>query len=179
MIRKSCCYIKKSCSYTSRAGFSLIEMLVVLSVFSVLIVVVTQTLTISLRGSKKSESASTSRENAQYAVNVMDRLLKNARSLTCTTSTGSRLNYVDEYGNAAYFACVTSGTDTYIASNSSSQRLTSNAVRITNCTAVFTCTKSANRLDATDITIVASDAKNSGVDGSQVTISTKILLRNY
>lgn len=165
--------------FKSISGFSLIEMLVVLFVFSILAIVVTQTLSLSLRGSQKSESLGNTRENVAYAINVMDRLLRNSRSLTCSTSTGARLNYIDEHGNAAYFACVTSGTDTYIASNSSTQRLTVNNMRITNCNAVFTCTQGLDVPDEADISIAATDANNPGAEGSGITVSTKILLRNY
>jgi prepilin-type N-terminal cleavage/methylation domain-containing protein len=164
-------------------GFSLIEILVVLFVFSILIVVVTQTLAISLRGSRKSESVGNTRTNVQYAVNVMDRLLRNARSLSCPTSTISKLNYVDEHGNAAYFECVTVSGKSYIASNSASQRLTSDTVTITNCSdatkPVFRCTQGAGVPDAVDIFINGTDANVSGIEGSSVPISTKILLRNY
>jgi prepilin-type N-terminal cleavage/methylation domain-containing protein len=167
----------------SSPGFSLIEMLIVLFVFSILIVVVTQTLTLSLRGSRKSESVGNTRSNVQYAINTMDRLLRNARSLTCSASTNSKLNYVDEYGNASYFECVPAGGKSYIASNSATQRLTSDTVIVSNCTdtakPVFTCNNGLGIPDSADIMINGIDANVSGVDGSSVSISTKILLRNY
>jgi prepilin-type N-terminal cleavage/methylation domain-containing protein len=165
-------------------GFSLIELLVVLFVFSILMIVVTQTLALSLRGSRKSESVSGTRTNVQYAINVMDRLLRNARSLKCPAIPNpSRLDYIDEYGNNAYFSCVTSGGTSYIASNSATQRLTSDTVTITNCTdptkpPVFTCNNTTIP-HSVDITIIGTDAKNTGSEGSTVPISTKILLRNY
>lgn len=163
-------------------GFSLIEMLIVLFVFAILAIVATQTLTLSLRGSKKSESVSKNRENIQYAVNVMDRLLRNARDITCATpspATSNRVDYIDEYGNAAYFSCQTVGTDTFIASNSATARLTSNTVRITNCSAVFSCTNGVGVPDSVDIRVIGQDANVVGAEGSTVDISTKILLRNY
>src|SRR5258706_12974663 len=98
-------------------GFSLIEMLVVMFVFSILAIVVVQTLAITLRGSKESESQVQARENIQYAISVMDRTVRNARRLTCSGATAT-LSYIDEYGNAANFQCLTSSGNTYIASNS-------------------------------------------------------------
>lgn len=163
-------------------GFSLIEMLIVLFVFTILAVVATQTLTLSLRGSRKSESVSNNRENIQYAVSVIDRLLRNARDITCTTpspAATNRVNYVDEYGNSAYFSCETVGADTFIASNSSTARLTSDSVKITNCNAVFSCTNGVGVPDSIDIRVKGTDSNVSGAEGSQVDISTKILLRNY
>jgi prepilin-type N-terminal cleavage/methylation domain-containing protein len=167
-------------SRQSRAGFSLIEMLVVLFVFSILAVVSSQALTLTLRGSRKSESVTQSRENIQYAMNVMDRLIKSAKDLTCTTSTpNDRVDYVDEYGNAAYFECLTSNGNSYIASNSASARLTSDQVNITNCSQVFTCTNGTGIPDSVDISIFAVDSNVTGSDGASITAATKIFLRNY
>jgi prepilin-type N-terminal cleavage/methylation domain-containing protein len=161
-------------------GFSLIEMLVVIFVFSILAVVSAQSLSLTLRGSRKSESLTEARENVQYAVNVIDRLIKGSQDLTCASTTPSnRVDYIDEYGNNAYFQCVTSGTDTYIASNSSSQRLTSNDVRITNCNQVFTCTDNTANPDSLDVSITATNANAVGADGALITATTKIFLRNY
>jgi len=175
------CKVQNS-KFKVNSGFSLIEMLVVLFVFAILAIVMTQTLALSLRGSRKSESSSNTRENVQYALNVIDRVLRNARSLTCPSSTPTnRIDYTDEYGNSAYFQCI-SGTDSYIASNSATQRLTSDKIKISNCATVFSCKdgKSINIPDSLDISITATDATNgTGAEGSSVSLSTKILLRNY
>lgn len=167
---------------TFQKGFSLIEMLVVMFVFSILAVVSSQVLTLSLRGTRKSESVGETRQNAQYALDVIDRLLKNARSLTCSLpapSISNRLDYVDQYGNASYFECISSGSDNYIASNSATRRLTSNTVTITNCNQVFSCTKGVGVPDTLDITISAASVNQTGAEAGGVTLSTKILLRNY
>lgn len=162
-------------------GFSLIEILVVIFVFAILATVAVQSLALTIRGTKKSESVIKSRENVQYAVNVMDRQLRNARSISCPVSgtQSNRIDYTDQYGSAAYFQCVTTGTDSYIASNSASNRLTSNEVRITNCATAFTCSTAVNVPDSIDIVINALDINSVGSEGSAVTVSTKILLRNY
>jgi len=163
----------------SFSGFSLIEMLVVMSVFSILAIVATQTLTLSIRGSRKSDSISETRENVQYALNVMDRLLKNARRLSCTTYNipTARVDYIDEYDKLVYFSCE-GAPDSYIASNSAASRLTSPNVVISNCSQVFICHKGVGVPDSVDVSINAT-TKNSGIDGASVPLSTKILLRNY
>jgi prepilin-type N-terminal cleavage/methylation domain-containing protein len=171
---------KQTGNWKITSGFSLIEMLVVLFVFSILAVVASQALTLTLRGSRKSESVTQSRENVQYAVNVMDRLIKNAQQLTCTSSTPSnRVDYIDEYGSAAYFECITSSGNSYLASNSASARLTSNTVNITNCSQVFRCTDGVGIPDSLDVSITAVDSNISGSDGASITAATKIFLRNY
>lgn len=164
-----------------RNGFSLIEMLVVMFVFSILAIVVVQTLAITLRGSKKSESQVQARENIQYAISVMDRQIRNARSLTCSGQTNT-LSYTDEYGNPANFQCISSSGNYYIASNSA--RLTSNSINITNCDAsaslyAFTCIQNTGTPDEVNIAITATDSNVGGAEGSSVTVAKKILLRNY
>ncbi|KKQ98745.1 MAG: General secretion pathway protein H [Candidatus Woesebacteria bacterium GW2011_GWB1_39_12] len=167
----------------SEAGFSLIEMLVVVAVFSILAIVATQSLSSSLRGSKKSESQVIVRENVDFALSTMERLLRNAKSITSCSPT-STLIYIDEYEKPGVtsFQCITSGTDTYIASVSGSPavsvRLTSPDVRITNCS-IFVVCQNLTKPHSVDISIQAERSGVTGAEGSQIIESTKILLRNY
>ena len=157
---------------TTICGFSLIEMLVVVAVFSILAVVATQSLSSSLRGSKKSESQVIVRENVDFALSTMERLLRNAKSITsCSPST--KLTYVDEYDKSVYFEC----TGGYVASNSAGVRLTSPDITVS-CASVFSC-NIGSIPHSVDITITAERTGISGAEGSQITESTKILLRNY
>lgn len=159
----------------SSEGFSLIEILIVLAVFTVLAILVTQVIFRSIRGSKKSESLSHVRDNLDYALNSMEKNLRNAKEITnCTAST---ITYTDVFGNTGKtYACMNLGIDGNIAS--SSARLTSTDVKITSCS--FTCSYSvAGRPDYIDLVITATDAKASGVESAQVTTQTRIMLRNY
>ena len=122
---------------TNLQGFSIIEMLVVIAVFSILAIVTTQTLSLSLRGSRKSDAQSRARQNVDYAISTMERLLRNSKSIT--GACGSQINYVDEYDKAGRFRCMCSGSDCYIASGSANLRITSSEVTITNCSNVFSC----------------------------------------
>ncbi|OGM23198.1 hypothetical protein A2865_00040 [Candidatus Woesebacteria bacterium RIFCSPHIGHO2_01_FULL_39_17] len=152
-------------------GFSLIEMLIVVAVFSILAVVATQSLSSSLRGSKKSESQVIVRENVDFALSTMERLLRNADNLNCASSDANTLVYIDEYGNSVRFDC-SSGS---ISSESST--LTSPDIEV-DCTSVFTCNNTSIP-HSVDITIKAERTGITGAEGSQITETTKILLRNY
>lgn len=156
---------------TNRQGFSLIELLVVISTFSILAVLVTQSIALTLRGSKKSESLYKVREDVSYAMNIMERLIRGAREITCTDSL--TLDYIDEYGADTYFSCE-GGANGYIASGSA--RLTSDSTNI-DCSLgnTFNCS-SPNYVE---ISITAESAEASGIEGSKMTSSTKILLRVY
>ncbi len=174
--------MKKTKSYFS--GYSLIEMLVVLVIFTFLGIVVTQSLASSLRGTRKSENQNITKENVDYAMSVMERLLRNASDLNCATSTATRLNYTDESGRAVYFMC--DGTPSAIASGSATppvfvNLLTSaSAVNITSCAGVvFACVEGVNVPDSVTITLTGQYVTTTGAEGSQVTSTSRILLRTY
>src|SRR3990167_11388670 len=101
-------------------GFTLIEILVVITIFSVLTILVTQTIIFSLRSTKKSESLNQARQNLDYAAQIVERHIRNAdRIETCSGSPVTSISYYDAYGIASSFSCVSD----YVASGS--YRLTS------------------------------------------------------
>ncbi len=157
---------------TNQQGFSLIELLVVISIFSILAVLVTQSIALTLRGSKKSESLFKVRGDVSYAMNIMERLIRGAREITCSADYLT-LDYIDEHGTDTSFSCE-GGVNGYIASESA--RLTSDSTNI-DCSLgnVFNCS-SPNYVE---ISITAESADASGIEGSKITSSTKILLRVY
>lgn len=107
-------------------GFTLIETLVVLSVFSILAILVTSIIIYSLRGSKKSENTYLVRDKLSYAVEIIDRQMRNAKAiippgdsleLRCSTLDADssvvlkgekRIDYRDQNGTATYFDCSSS-----------------------------------------------------------------------
>jgi prepilin-type N-terminal cleavage/methylation domain-containing protein len=161
-------------------GFSLIEMLIAIALFAIVAVITTQSLAASLKNSQKSEALSRARENADYAVSTMDRLLRNAQKITSCSSTV--LTYNDEYGGLTTLSCESMSGQGYIASGSANIRLTSTEVDVNeNCTGtVFNCPGVPAGVPQTVIiTVKVSDANLTGAEGAVVTSQTKINLRNY
>jgi len=162
-------------------GYSLMEVLMAIGVFSLLAVLVTQTLAITLRSAKKSDSDSRVRTTLDYAITVMERQLRNANSITSTCENGgttlSQISYIDAYDVPASFSCIDdSGEDEkYVASNSA--RLTTPGIEILPCS--FTCTSNNKTPDTIDINLTGRELKATGVESSQVTVQSRILLRNY
>jgi prepilin-type N-terminal cleavage/methylation domain-containing protein len=161
-------------------GYSLIEMLVVVFIFSILAIITTQSLVTSLRTTNKTENLGLVRENLDFAMNVMERSIRNAKDLDCASSNAFTLNYTDEWGGYVNFTCDNTGD--FIASNSA--RLTSSDIMIVNCpgtpTAIFACTDGSPGVpDSVTITLIARDTKNAGAESSQVTTTTKVHLRSY
>lgn len=165
-------------------GFSLIEMLVVVGIFAVVALVSTQSVLLTIRSSRKSESLVYIRQNLDYALSVMERHLHAAKGVTCTSST--TVTYTDDLGTSPLptFSCVDTaagGDPGYVASNSA--RLTSANVDVTGCT--FTCPQVTPTPGVptpplnVEVSFTAIPATNTGVESATVTETRKILLRSY
>ena len=59
-------------------GFSLLEILVVIAVFSILAILTTQAVLLTLKGSKKSESLTKVRGSIDYSLAIIERSIRNA-----------------------------------------------------------------------------------------------------
>jgi len=162
-----------------KKGFSLIEMLISIALFAIVSVISTQSLANSLKNSRKSESLSKARENVDYALSTMERLLRNAQDLSCSAD-HKTLTYTDEYDSITTLSCNAAGK--YIASGSS--RLTSTDVNVycNDATAYpFTCPAVPAGVPKTVTIIVKAEDANlgSGAEGAVVTSQTKVNLRYY
>jgi prepilin-type N-terminal cleavage/methylation domain-containing protein len=160
-------------------AFTLLEILVVVSIFAVLGILITRSVILTLSGGRKSESIVNVRENLDYSLGVMERQLRNANSVTdCTNADTSKISYVDSNGNPATFSCVNAGNPNlvgYIASGSA--RLSNNSVNVTACS--FVCELGVGIPSSITISLVGKDASASGTENSVVTTVTKVSLRNY
>lgn len=160
------------------SGFTLLEMLVVITIFSALGILVTRSVLLTLGGGQKTENLVRVRENLNYAQGVIVRQLRNANSISdCTNSDTSSIQYVDQNGNTSSFSCVGIGKGLgYVASNSA--ELTDSNINVTSCS--FTCVLgTAATPDSITINLQAQDASSSGVLNSQVTTTTEVSLRDY
>lgn len=158
-------------------GTSLIEIVVVLGVFTVLGILSTRVIVLSLQGSKKADAQIKVRENLDYAVGVIERNLRNAKNITsCGTNI---VSYVDSNNVATSFSCLNISSLGFVASGSANLRLTSDEIKITACS--FTCTTGTQLTPPkVAISIKAVDAASQGSkEGSTVSISTEINLRTY
>lgn len=153
-------------------GMSLIEILVVITIFAIMGVVITRAVILTVGGSKKSESIVKVRENLNYAMGVIERQMRNADSvLTCPNSDTATIDYIDQYGMAASFSC---GTD-YVASGSA--KLTNIDIKVTSCS--FVCTLGSGSPDSVKVSFVAKDKNAVGIQNSSVSVESQISLRNY
>lgn len=156
-------------------AFSLVEILIVVSIFAVIGLLSVRSISQTLKSAKKSDSLVRVRENVNYSLAVIERQLRNSESITCPNASTSLLTYVSLEGTTTSFSCVTSGTDKYIASGSG--RLTSSDISVSTCS--FSCTQDVNNPAIVKINIVAEDAVGTSTERGSVTTQTEIVVRNY
>lgn len=163
-------------------GVSLFEIIIVVGIFAAVAVLTTRSTFLTLRGTRKSDAQIRVKENLEYGVAIIERQLRNADVISQTTVCDgatelSRVDYTDSQGNASFIACQSVGlTSGYIASGSA--RLTNDEITISSCS--FVCSPQAGPAPANiTINITGIDLSGSGAESSQVTLSTKVFLRNY
>lgn len=164
----------------SERGMSLMEVLVVITIFAVLGILVTQSVALTLQGSRKSESIVKARENLDYSLSIIERQIRSAGSITspCPNPGADKsISYLDQNGDPGSFSCVNTGAvNSYIASGSA--RLTNDAVKVTSCS--FVCTPAtATNPPLITVDVALKEASASGVQSANVSASTQIYLRNY
>lgn len=163
--------IQKPKDRFTKAGFTLIEMLVVVFIFSVVGILVTRSVQLSLRATRKSEVASEVRSEVDYALNVIERHLRGAESIDSTTCTSSNFDFVSDEGSGS-FSC--SGGRIFL----NGEPLTGQKVSI-DCSSLFDCQFPEGRPDYVVVAVDAESAESVGDENVSVNFSTRITLRNY
>lgn len=153
-------------------GFTLIELLVALGVFIVLAVFITQSLSSILRLRSKSEVSRLVRQESDYAMSTINRYLRGALSITCSSG---GVTYYDVDGVSGEFGCRSQDDDFYIASGSAGLRLTSPAVKVDRC--AFSCSEDGGTISIS-FTVSQSQAASDIRDSASQSVSSQIQLRN-
>ncbi len=133
-------------------GFTLIELLVSVAIISGLGVLLAQAFFTTSRSNTKVERLTDVKQNGEYALAVMERMIRNARTLTASCSSDGSVAtpsaaIVNPDGLTTTFMCEMEGSVSRLASVSAeaTEYLTSNAVTLggTSCdtdSLVFYCT---------------------------------------
>lgn len=162
-----------------KKGFTLIEILVVVTIFAVLGILISRSIILSIGGSKKSEAIVQVRDNLDYASGIITRQLRTSLQVSpCTGEQVTTINYLDQVGNAASFACVIPGDGSlgYIASGSA--KLTSDQVDVTGCS--FVCSPATSTTPTIILyNLQAQSSSATSTQNTQVNIDSQVSLRNF
>jgi len=160
-----------------RNGFTLIESLVVVGVFSILALISSQILLSTLKGTTKSETESEVHQNGDYALSVISQMLRNSRRLISPTTSGSytSLTIQNPDRNQTVFTCDLPNQT--VASNSA--RLISDNIKATTCSFEFTFPPSGPPTVTIDFTLVKNPTSSRPEETAQTDFTTQVTLRNY
>lgn len=150
-------------------GFSLIELLIVVGVFSVLGVVVSQAIVSSVRTAKKADTSVEVRETVSFALETIERKALNATDVPSCQSADTSFLYISGSEEDSIYECV----DNHLRENGA--RITNDTTRLTKCELI--CSVDAS--GAPTITVnLDGESINDGIDGAQVSLSKKIRPRS-
>ncbi len=154
-------------------GFTLIEILVVSTVFAVVSIIVVQATILAIRGSVKTDRTVSVRENLDYAAGIIEREIRNAQSISGCGG-GTLVSYVDVDGSDSVIECKLGSDWGYVELGG--QRLTGENVLVENC--VFSC-GGVGVLDAPEYVDVSISGKSVDGDEPLVVVNTRAALRTY
>lgn len=154
-------------------GFTLLEILVVISLIGLISVTASGFLIVSLRSSSKANIVKEVRQSGSYALSVMEGLILTSVSVGCTPP--HTINVKDKDGYLTSFACNEEGTI-----SSSSANLTSTNLTVAKNSCNFSCVARPGFPTKVHIEFVLqkgdSDSKPS--EGASVKFETEVLSRN-
>lgn len=171
------------------AGFTLVELLAVLAIFSMVVSIAGSILFNSLRISNKANIISSARQNGDFITNQLSQSLRDARSITspfpCVTPiVANKISFTGADGANNTFSCNNSNDNpaSTIASNGAS--LLDNTVKLVDNSCSFTCSQN-NLNDYPLIQIKFSLIQSSSskftenqASASNVSFSNTVLMRN-
>lgn len=167
-------------------GFTLIELLVVISIFVLLTTIILGTLIVVLRGSKNADSLILVKQNGNYAMSQMIRIIRFAKSLdspvTCDSTPLNSITITTFDLNQTTFSCPVDPlpTPNFIASNSANSTKLTNKQSIGVSACSFVCTQSSTGPPLINITFSLKKINSNGLPEGDVTIpfQSSVTMRN-
>lgn len=157
----------------NKEGFTLIEILVVISLFAILSVITAQSLIRIIGSTSNSSSSAKTRENMEHALSIVERSMRNAKQITSCNTTS--VNYVSENNQAESFVCTTVGGGNI---EKNGQPLVSTDVSLSTCTLSCITPGGSTSPTGIQIALTGNDAE-APYDFTPVSLQTTILLRSY
>lgn len=165
---------------TKDKGFGLLEIIIAIAILGVIVVIGSNSFFSILRGSTKTKNLQLVKQNGDYAILVMERMIRNARTII-RPDLGGNTNYLiilNPDGGQTNFTC----EDGKITSNSASL-ISSETKIISSCDDFFTIIPGKPGLKPTTIeikfTLGLTEEKFLPQEKVEIPFKTAITLRNY
>jgi len=162
-------------------GFTLIELLVVIAIMGTVGVMVSNLFFQTLKGSTKAELLKTVKQEGDYAISSMERIIRNAKTVesVCASggSTASSITVTNQDDTSTSFGCDAGNTKITL----DGADLTSSIVAVSGCGSFITCTQSGSTPPVVAIKFSLSQAGSSSRPEEQASVpfQTIVSLRNY
>ena len=175
----------------TRKGFTLIELMVVVSLFALVFAVGSGMFFSVIKNSNKIKNLNQVKQNGEYATSVMERMIRNARRVTDFDSVDNEwITIVNPDGGETTFACMAMAIDAdpVIASASAFQgvdlynfSLIGSEVKTDNCSITVTNGVIGVKPAVVEIsfTLVPTDTNLRAEEQVSVDFQTTVALRNY
>jgi len=162
-------------------GFTLVEILAAVGILGIIAVIGSGMFFSILRGSTKTKTLQLVKQNGDYAISVMERMIRNARALISPTSDGqvNSITIQNPDGGTTTFSC--EGVPATISSNSAS--LLSSEVKVSSDCNIFEVTvgQAGIKPGAIKINFSLSQSRATARPEEQASVNfqTTVSLRNY
>lgn len=151
----------------STSGFTLLELMVSVAVIALMSVVLSQIFISTLRTNTKTELLKEVKQNGDFALESIARMVQNAYGATCISD--KELSILNADGNTTTIECVLDGTTLRLASSSGSltEYLTSHSVTLGDATCAtstlaFGCEEAVGQRTMVTVSFTLSRVGNAG-----------------
>lgn len=170
--------------YSKNSGFTLFEVIIVIFLFSLISVTGTSLFFSIMRTTSKAEAEKEVKQNGDYAMTVMQTMIRNARQIVPCETGASSLTIVNQKGSTNTIGCFDEDGMAKIASDSgaltgSNVTVSTAGVTCSGSTLVFNCQNTSPQTVSIAFTLSKSSVGAKIEEQASVFFQTSVTLRNY
>lgn len=154
-------------------GFSLIEIIVVIGLFSIVAVITTQVILRTIANTSTSNSSTRARENLENALSVVERSIRGSHQISCVSTT--RVEFLNPNDQLESLECSSAGNGNLFYN---SQPLVSGEIVVNECSLACVTTSGHTAPNGVNIVLSGKDLE-SAYNVSPIRLQTTVYNRSY